>query len=81
MAYRKIYIAVNCDSEQEVEDVQAFAKEVSALFQVKASDILKIAPVVRKNSGLILKTIRTITADGAVGVAKMIPIFMSNFKK
>lgn len=81
MAYRKIYLAIDCQSEEEVAQVQNFAKEISGLFQLQARDIIKISPSVRKNSSLIVRAIKTISTEGAVGVAKMIPYFLSNIKK
>lgn len=81
MAYRKIFIAVDCANDAEAEAVQQFGKELSGLMKLKASDVLRIAPMTRKNSGLIMTVIRTISAEGAKGVAKMIPYFMANVKK
>lgn len=81
MAYRKVFIAVDCVDETEVEAVQQFGKELSSIMKLNASDVLRIAPMVRKNSGLIMTVIRTISAEGAKGVAKMIPYFISNVKK
>ncbi|MBR3591033.1 MAG: hypothetical protein IKK89_04765 [Alistipes sp.] len=81
MAYKKIYIAIDCQSDAEVVAVQDFGKELSQLLQLKASDVLKIAPMVRKNSALLIKTAKVISSEGAVGVAKMIPYFIANVKK
>lgn len=81
MAYRKIYIAIDCSSDAEALATQAFAKEVSQTFQLKASDVLKIAPLVRKNSGLIVKTVKTMSTEGVKGIAKIIPYFLANIKK
>jgi hypothetical protein len=81
MAYRKIYIAVDCASEEEVQAVQVVAKEASQILRLQARDIIKIAPVAKKNSALIAKTIKTISSEGMKGIAKIIPYFISNFKK
>lgn len=81
MAYRKVFIAVDCTNEAEFEAIQQFGKELSSIMKLRASDVLRIAPMVRKNSGLIMTVIRTISAEGAKGVAKMIPYFMANVKK
>lgn len=81
MAYRKIYLAIDCQTDEEVAQVQAFAKEISSLYQMRGRDILKLAPAVRKNGGLIARTIKTISTEGAKGVAKMIPYFITNVKK
>ena len=81
MAYRKIYIAVDCENDAEALAVQAFAKEVSQMFQLKASDILHMSPLVKKNGALILKTIKTISMEGTKGIVKIVPYFMANVKK
>ena len=81
MAFRKIYIAINCESDAEALAVQAFAKEVSQMFQLRAIDVLKVAPLVRKNGSLILNTIKTISAEGMKGVAKIVPYFIGHIKK
>ena len=81
MAYRKIYLAIDCQNEAEVEAVQQFAKELSQALQLKSADVLKLAPSVRKNRDLLAHTIRTISAEGIKGVMKIVPYFVSNFKK
>lgn len=81
MAYRKIFIAVDCQSDAEVENVQQFAKELSQMLQLKGADVLRLAPALRKNRDLMSHTIRTIAADGLKGVMRIAPYFVSNFKK
>lgn len=81
MAYRKIFIAVDCNSDAEAMAVQAFAKEVSQMSQLKAADVLKVAPLVRKNSSLLMRTVKAISTDGAKGLAKMVPYFLANVKR
>ncbi|MBQ4127854.1 MAG: hypothetical protein IJD72_07795 [Alistipes sp.] len=81
MAYRKIFIAVDCKNEAEVEAVQQFAKELSQAMQLKSADVLRLAPAIRKNRDLLTHTIRSIASDGMKGVMKSVPYFISNFKK
>ena len=81
MAFRKIFIAVDCKNEAEVEAVQQFAKELSQVLQLKSSDILRLAPAIRKNRDLLVYTVRTIASDGIKGVMKIAPYFVSNFKR
>lgn len=81
MAYRKIFIAIDCANEEEAQAVQTVAKEASQILRLQARDILKIAPAAKKNSALIAKTIKTISSEGMKGVAKIIPFFIANFKK
>lgn len=81
MAYRKIFIAVDCKNEAEVEAVQQFAKELSQAMQLKSADVLRLAPAIRKNRDLLAHTIRTIASDGLKGIMTIAPYFISNFKK
>ena len=81
MAYRKIFIAIDCENDADALAVQAFAKEVSQMFQLKAADVLRMAPLVKKNGALILKTVKTISAEGTKGIVKIVPYFMANVKK
>lgn len=81
MAYRKIFIAVDCRNEAEVEAVQQFAKELSQAMQLKSTDVLRLAPAIRRNRDLLTHTIRTIATDGLKGIMKVAPYFISNFKK
>lgn len=81
MAYRKIYIAVDCQTDAEVAAVQNFAQEASQMLRLKSSDILRLAPAIRKNRDLIAFTIRSIATDGIKGVMKAVPYFVSNFQK
>ena len=81
MAYRKIFIAVDCASEAEVEAVQSFAKELCQTLRLRAVDILRLAPAIRKNRDLLAHTIHTITTDGLKGIIRIAPYFISNFKK
>lgn len=81
MTYRKIYIAVDCANEQEVMTTQAAAKRMSEIFQLKASDVLTLYPLVEKNGNLIVTTIRTISREGMRGLARMVPYLLKNIKK
>lgn len=81
MAYRKIIIAVDCASEDEVAKVQAAAQMMSENFRLKANDILALAPMIAKNGGVISSAIRTISQEGISGIAKIIPYLIKNFKR
>lgn len=81
MAYRKIFIAVDCANEQEVTATQAAAKRMSEIFQLRASDVLALSPLVEKNGNLIVTTIRTISREGMRGLARMVPYLLKNIKK
>ena len=81
MGYRKVYIAVWCDSEEEVAKVQKVAEDLSARFKLTAKDLIGLHPMIQKNGQLIISAIRTISREGPSGVMKMAPQFVKNFKK
>lgn len=78
--YKKIIIAVDCETDKEQEIVQRIAKDASEMMRVKASDIIKFYPVFQKNSGLIVSAFRAISAEGMRGIARIVPMFIKNFK-
>lgn len=47
--FRKIYLAVECESDQEKDQVQAMANEISEMGILKGSSILNMLPVFAKN--------------------------------
>ena len=59
-SYRKIYIAVFCDNEDEVSQVQKVAEDLSSTFRLSAKDLIGIHPLIKKNGQLIASAIRTI---------------------
>lgn len=81
MGYRKIYIAVWCDSETEFANVQKVAEDLSSTFKLTAKDLIGLHPLIRKNGQLIVSGIRTISREGISGVMKIAPQFVKNFKK
>lgn len=81
MAYRKIYIALDCKDAEEAQQVQKAAEQLSATFGMSAKDILDIYPSVMKNAGLIKTTIRTLSKEGFRGIGKVVASLMTNLKK
>ena len=65
MAYRKVFIAVDCDSEQELQMVQNIAKEISGTFSIKAKDVINFYPFVK-----------TVASEGKKGVMKLVPMLL-----
>ena len=49
MGYRKVYIAVWCDSEEEAAKVQKVAEDLSATFKLTAKDLVWLHPIIKKN--------------------------------
>lgn len=79
--YRKVYIAVDCESDAEFEQVQNVAKVMSNIFRFRGSDMLAMYPIVTKNGEVISATVRTIAQEGMRGVAKMLPYLLKNIKR
>ena len=72
-APRKVFIAVYCDSEEQLTAVQNVAKEFSSMFPIDAVDLLALYPVIKKNKGLLREAAQTITKEGKKGAIRLIP--------
>ena len=48
MGYRKVYIAVWCDSEEEATKVQKVAEDLSATFKLTAKDLVGLLELYQK---------------------------------
>ena len=81
MGYRKIYLAIDCRNDDEAQQVQKIAEDMSMMFSLSAKDIIGIYPSVKSNSGLIKTAIKTLSKEGMKGVGKVVAYMMSNFKK
>lgn len=80
MAYKKIYIALNCKDAEEAKKMQQAAEDLSATFAMSAGDILAIYPYVKKNARLIRNTIQTLSQKGVRGLGSIVADMMANFK-
>ena len=76
MSYRKVFIAVDCDSEQELQMVQNIAKEISGSFSIKANDVINFYPFVVKNRALLYSAVKTVASEGKKGVMKLVPMLL-----
>lgn len=81
MAYRKIYVAIDCKDADEARQMQKAAENLSSTFGMSASDILEIYPYMMKNAGLIKTSIRTLSRDGFKGIGSIVANLMKNFRK
>lgn len=81
MAYKRIFVAVDCASQEEAVAVQAAAKRISEIFRLKGSDIISIYPMIEKNGSLIISSIRTIAQEGMRGVMRILPSLVKNIKR
>lgn len=76
MSYRKVFIAVDCDNDQELALVQNIAKEISGTFAIKAKDVISFYPFVVKNRALLYSAVKTVAAEGKKGVMKLVPMLL-----
>lgn len=81
MGYRKIYLAIDCRSDEETQKVQKIAEDLSMMFSLSAKDIIAFYPAVKNNSGLIKTSIKTLSKEGIRGVGKVVSYMFANFKK
>jgi hypothetical protein len=76
MAYKKIIIAVDCETEQEQQQVQIIAKELSETLQLKAKDLISFYPTLQKHKGLLYNAMKTISQEGKMGLVKLVPMLL-----
>ena len=76
MTYKKISIAVDCETEQEQQRVQEIAKELSEMLRLKAKELIEFHPVLQKNRNLIFTAMQIISKEGKKGLFKLIPLLM-----
>lgn len=78
MAYRKIIIAVDCNSDQEQQLVQSIAQEISSTFRMSGKDLINFYPFVKQNKAILYSAVKTVAKEGKKGVLKLIPMLMKN---
>lgn len=76
MGYKKIMFAVDCANDNEMQDVQAIAKELSETLQLKARDLIGFYPFLRQHKALLYTAFNTISREGKRGLYKLIPLLM-----
>ena len=81
MGYRKIYLAIDCRSDEDAQQVQKIAEDLSMMFSLSAKDIIAVYPAIKSNSGLIKTSIKTLSREGLKGVGKVVSYMFANFKK
>lgn len=75
MGFRRLNIAVDCQSPAEIEQAQAILDEISNILRLKASDLIQKAPLIRKNQAVISEMLKkVITSDGKNIVSKLMSI-------
>ena len=78
--YRKVFLAIYCENDEDLALVQKFAEEISSTFRLSARDLINLRPIVQKNGQLIGTAVRTISKEGMSGLMRMVPQLM-NMKK
>jgi len=63
MGFRKLYIAVNCETADEVQKAQEILDELSAMLRLNAKDLIEKAPLIRKNKVVISDALRKILSS------------------
>ena len=71
MGFKRLNIAVNCNSEQEQRQAQAILDELSNILRLDATTLMDFAPVIRKNQSIILQAISTVKAEAKKGSGKL----------
>lgn len=74
--YKKIYIAVDCENEQEQQLVQNIAQDISQSFTIKAKNLIGFYPTIQNNKALLNTVIKTVSREGKKGLMKLIPILI-----
>ena len=78
--YRKVFLAIYCENDEDLALVQKFAVDISSTFRLSARDLINLRPIVQKNGQLIGTAVRTISKEGMSGLMRMVPQLM-NMKK
>lgn len=74
--YRKVFLAIYCENDDDLAQVQKFAEEISTTFRLSARDLIGLQPIVQKNGQLISSAFRTISKEGMSGIMKVVPQLM-----
>lgn len=78
MAYKKVYVAIDCENEQEQQKVQELAKEISGVLTLKARELIGFYPVLQKNRALIYNAFNILSKEGKKGLFKLIPLLVKS---
>lgn len=81
MGYRKIYLAIDCRSDEEAAQVQKIAEDISMNFDIPAKQIIEYYPMIKNNKGVIKVAFRTLIQEKFKGVGKVVAYLMQNMKK
>lgn len=81
MGFRKIYLAIDCRSDEEATEVQRIAEDISMSFDLSAKQIIEYYPMVKKNKGVIKVAVKTLIEEKFKGVGKVVAYLMQNIRK
>jgi len=71
MRFKRLNIAVNCNSEQEQHQAQIILDELSNILRLDATTLMSFAPIVRKNQSIISQTISIVKEEVKKGSGKL----------
>lgn len=71
--YRKVYIAVLCENDEEQQQAQRVAEDLSGIFRLSAKDLIGMYPAIKKNGPIIGSAFRTISTQGKSGLVRVLP--------
>lgn len=81
MSYRKIYLAIDCKTDEEAAEVQKIAEDVSRNFDISAKQVIEYYPMIKNNKSVIKVAVRTLIQEKFKGVGKVVAYLMQNIKK
>lgn len=76
--FRKIHIAVDCDTEEEYRAVQKIAQEISSVMRITAKEFIAVYPEVKKRYGIISSAKQAIKEKGKKGLIAVVGQIISN---
>lgn len=76
--YKKITLAVNCDSEEQRQMAQKIAQDVSQTFRLEAKDLINMYPMIASHKALLYSVVKTISQEGKKGIIKIVPMLMKS---
>jgi len=63
MGFRRLNIAVDCNSNEEQVEAQKILDEISNVLRLKADELILNAPMIRKNQSMLIGIFRKVTSN------------------
>lgn len=71
MALRKLYIVLDCDDDQQKEQVQSLLNEVSNARMLNGRQLVSMAPIIQRNRADIAELFNMIRQGGIKAIMSM----------